>query len=489
MIDKSSVDRLEWAHQGFDGGLVTSPPSHALDGDESPDAENFDPSVLYKLFKRTGQSNFSGTHGSATGTKVRGLIAFSLEDGTQFIVAKEGTAVYNITAGNWSTTITGHPALADADEVHFCVFKNVLIMTSEESSPIAPQKWTGSGAFANLGGSPPSAKFCCVHKSKVWLMNIPSVSNGGQSQVYFSVSNNHEDWTTANSAGNFYVNPGDGMVINGCASDGDVLYISKINNTGSEGALYAVYGDTAADFKWRRIAWFGATNPRAIITTQSYVVAATQTGIYGMAGNKLIFLSNAINKTWTDLTNAQRNNAALGRYVNQIWVSYPASGSTNTKGLIFDQFYQRWSRYNPCKTRIFSTHPDGSLYGAADDAVKVRKFNTGTDDESAAISLYWYTPNLDFGSWYQDKKWSDCYLHVNAGQAVTWTVTNKINDVDAADSVSVVGNATTDPVKRLGALGSNPVGRFLSFKIAESSTSAAECYGIQIEARRFPTGR
>lgn len=475
---------LIWANQGYDGGLVTNVPAHALDGDQSPDAENFDPTQRYMLKKRLGTSNFSGTNGAPTGTLIRGLAGITYENGTTEIIAKEGTAIYNITAGNWSTTITGHPALVDGDDVHFTMYKNVLIMTSERATPMAPQKKSAAGTFSNLGGSPPSAKYCIVHKGRLFLM----CTAADPSRVYFSAINNHEDWSSADNAGNFYIAPGDGMVINGCSSDGENLYISKIAPGASNGAIFMVYGDGPSSFNWRRISWFGAVNSRAWAVNQSYVAVATQQGIFALSANRLQHLSQAVNADWLALTDAQRQACTMASYKSQIWVAYPASGATNTKALVFDTFWQRWSRYNPVTARILMTHPDGSMYGASASAtMKVLKYNTGSQDESVDITMYWYTPDLDFGAWYQDKKWTNLYLHCKS-QSVTYTIDSLIDGSDTGDAPTIAA-ATDAPVKRIVGKGGLARGRFLRIGFSETSAVTSEVYGLEVEAQAFPRGQ
>ncbi len=486
-------NRAIWSVSSFDGGVASGYPRHTLDPDQSPNAENFDPSQPYVLQKRKGQSNFSGDHGTPTGTRIRGLAAPVFEGtSSSIIVAKEGTTVYNITAGNWSTAITGHPALADADEVHFAMFSNLLIMTSEESSPIAPQKWTGSGAFASLGGSPPSAMYPAVHKGRLFLARTTT----DPSRVYFSALNNAEDWTTANNAGDFYVAKGDGYQINGICSDGEVLYVSKSNATCNEGALYAIYGDGPSDLKPpRRIAWFGATGHRGMAITHSFVVAATHRGIYGLQGNRLVYMNDNFNTDWMALTTAQRAEACVGFYGNQVWVGFPASGSTNTKAYVCDLFYQRWGLHNWGSTdraaRIFVTIGDGSLYGAAGGStIRVIKFDTGnTDIGSNAITMFWETPNLDYGQYFSDKRAAQAHLHVDSSQTVTWTVQKSIDNAAFGDSETMASN-TEGPVKRLLGLGSANSFRMIRYKISEASTSAqGRCFGLETEAELMPRTR
>jgi hypothetical protein len=481
---KDNTQSLVWANQGFDGGLVSFPPAHLLDGSESPDAQNWDPSEREKLKKRKGYYSFTGTHGSPTGTALRGLYATAFENGTQVLLAKEGTAVYNISAGNWSTTITGHPALADADNVHFTTFKNVIIMASERITPMQLQEWSGSGTWGNLSGAP-SCKYVAVHKGRIFAAN-----NGSDpSKVYFSAVNDKNDWTTADNAGNFFVAPGDGMLINGIISDGETLYISKSGINGGNGAMYAVFGDGPTSFVVRRISYFGAVSQRAMVATASYAAVATQEGIFGLSANRLIFISDPVNNYIKDLTNAERAEICLGKHKNQLWASMPApGGSSNSLTLVYDQLDQRWSKYTYAG-RIIIDHPDGNIYIASPNStIRVFRGDYGTDDLGSAIEAYWWTPDLDFGAWWLDKQWLKAALHVKV-DGRTWTLTHNIDGITNSDSYSVVGNATTDPVKTIDGYPVAATGRFFRFKIRESSTSAAEVYGLLIEAESFPGDR
>lgn len=476
--------REAWSMQGFMGGLCTSAPGHALDPDQTPDAENFDPSERFALMKRSGSSSFTGTHGSPTGTKVNGLGIFTYDDATARMLAKEGTVVNDVTAGNWTTAITGYTP-GDSDKVYFTMYKNKIIITSS-ARPAPMTLANGSNAVASLGGSPPSAIYSCVHKGRLVLANTSS----DPSRVYMSALNNEADWSTPNDATNFYVSVSDGMVINGLCSDGDVLYISKQANGSSEGALYAVFGDSPLDFRPpRRIAWFGAVNQWAFVPTQSFVVAACPTGLYGLQGTQLILLSEPVNKTWFDLTDAQRAVACVGRYKNQIYLTYPASGSTNTKSLVLDVLLGRWSRYTGHTVNQYATHPDGNLYGgSATTTIRVIKFNTGTDDIGSNISMYWYSHDIDFGDWAADKRIFQFFAHVDSSQARTWTVSYALNGTLGTDQPTLVGN-TEGPIKRFKPTQDQTTPRFYRMYLAESSSSAATAYGVAVEATVMPRSR
>ena len=482
--------RLVWAVQGFDGGLVTNYPKHALRGDQSPDAENFDPSQRYMIKKRYGTSNFSGDKGAPTGTLIRGIYAFTFNNGTTRFLAKEGTAIHDIQAGDWATTLTGL-TVADGDEMYACMLNNLIIVTN--SGLDAPVTATDTGNFSALGGSPPTAIYNCVHRRKVWLAN----TSADPSSLYYSATDNQADWTTSNDAGSLSVSKGDGYVINGLESDGDVLYISKMAPGGYEGAIYALFGNIPSEYEIRRIAWFGAVSQRAMCRLSKFVAVATPRGVYGLSGIHLVHLSDAVDKTILDLTDAQRAKIACAGYKDQLHVAYPASGSTNTKTMVVDLKTSRWSRYAYGASNIvagsYCVHPNGNLYGAATGTtIRVVRHDdsaTQADIGSTAVAMYWKTPDVDFGKWFADKHDSDFALHTLTSQTtLTWTLTHDIDGVDSGDSVTFVP-ASASPVKKFWGQKSEKHGRFWQWKIAESSSSAAEAYGFQASVVEFPLTR
>lgn len=469
--------------QGFGGGLVTDAPAHALDGTQSPDAENFDPGANNRLKKRAGWAAFAAAKGSPTGTVINGFWVGIFEDGTAQLLAKEGTVVADITGGSWGSNISGYTP-ADGDKVYFSMFNNVVIATS--SAYVAPKKKAKTGAFSALGGSPPSAAYSCTHRRRLWLAK----TSADPSRVYCSNIDNAEDWSTADAVTDFYLDKGDGQVINGMVSNGELLYISKIAGANTEGSLFAVAGDTptgARGFAIKKLCTWGAVSQWAMVSIDKYIAIASQDGIFLINGLEWTNIAAPIMASYQALTAAQKLKIVLGRKGRQLFVSYPASGSVNTKTWVFDLDARIWSRYT-YTAGIWATHPDGSLYGAAPSTtIKVDKFDTGLTDNSAAIAMYWETPNLDFGEWFADKKWFQAFLFTSSA-GNTWTLDHYIDDVDQNDNQTFV-SASGTIIKRVVGKGTEKFGRLFRFNIAESSTAAAECYGIQVEADAFPRTR
>jgi hypothetical protein len=276
------------------------------------------------------------------------------------------------------------------------------------------------------------------------------------------------------------------MVINGICSDGEVLYISKMAPGGYSGAIYAVFGTGPSTFTPpRRISWFGAYGHRAMGLTNSFAVAATPVGIVALQGATINVIGEPVNGEWLALTDAQRANACIGRYQDQLWVGYTSTGSTNDKAFVMDIPTGRWSRYSAINSRMFATSGAEILYGGSStSSVRVAKMVTdNTDIGTTAITMYWTTPYLDFGNWMGDKKCAMGWVHLKS-QAITWTLTRSYDMGAFGSSQTKTGNTSGEsPVQRFLFDQADSFCRFVSVKISEADTSLqGEAYGIGVEA-------
>jgi hypothetical protein len=322
---------------------------------------------------------------------------------------------------------------------------------------------------------------------------IIACTSAAPSRLYYSAINAPEDWSTASDAGNFYVFPGDGMVINGICSDGENLYISKMAPGGYAGAIYVVTGRGPSTFSPpQRISYFGAYGHRAMGNCNSFAVAATPEGIVALQGMSLNVIGEPVNGEWKALTDAQRANACIGAYKDQLWVGYTSTGSTNDKAFVMDIPTGRWSRYSAINSRMFALSGAQVLYGGSStSSVRVAKMVTdNTDIGTTAITMYWATPKLTFNSWTSDKRLVQSFFHFKS-QAVTWTITRSYDGAAYGDSQTKVGNTSGEaPVQRLVATQADTFARFIQVKISEADTSLqGEAYGISVEADVFERKR
>ena len=467
-----------WRGGMLDGGLVTSIPAHKLRAHQTPGGQNFDPTYTGSVRKRLGYAKFTAAAlGSPTGTFVSGLHAGVLGT-TNYVVAANGTALYDITAGNWSTAITGATITVDTP-VRMRIFNDKFLICNVGGGPYT---WAGTGAVAALAGSPPAnAQGVEIHRSRVWMWK------GTDSVMYWSALSNEADWTTTDNAGNFVVNKGDGYVLNGMISGGDFAIISKRSpsTTGTEGALYILYGSSPFDYVVRKIATVGAYSQEAMVAYDDWVAVATPRGIYGIQGKKKFKLSDPIQPTYDDIPS--KGTICAGRYKNTLRFAYPASGTANNRELVLDVERGVWG-YNTGKTiRIYANHPNGNLQsGTSGTSILVWTEDSGTNDDGAAINFYWETPDMYFDVLEAAKRLNSFHVHAKNTGSYTLAVEHYIEGTAQSygDTMAV---ATEGPVKKFVMF--NKIGNKHRMRITNNAADQAiEIYDLEAYARVFEPG-
>lgn len=453
----------------LDGGLVTRVPAHSLLSHQSPDAQNFDPSEVGACKKRKGYVKFtSAAKVTPTGTFVSGLTAAATSAGTVYVLASEGTALHDITAGNWATTISGATITVDT-LVRMFMFNDLFIICNQGGGPY---KWNNTGNAAALGGSPPAnARGGGVHRSRAFLYT------GTSSVLSFSALSDPEDWTTADNAGSITINKGDGYVVNGFMSGGDFALVSKIapSSGGKEGALYALFGSSPFDFNVKRISSVGAWGQEAMLQYDNMVFIATNRGVYAINGRNWARIDDPVFPTYDAIPN--KGTIALGREGKKLRVSYPASGSANNRELIYDIERGVWGLNTGKTNRLYANHPDGRLLmGTSGTSILVWEDENGTSDDSAAINFYWKTPEFNFGNSAYNRRLYSAHFQVSNSNTATLTLDHLVNG--SSQSWGQTMSTSTDfPVKRF-ATKSTP-GKLHQLSITDNSTSGqTKLFGI-----------
>lgn len=462
----------------LDGGLVTRVPAHSLLAHQSPDAQNFDPSEVGAVKKRKGYIKFtSPAKAVPTGTFVSGLYGAATSGGTAYILATEGTALHDITAGNWSTTITGATITVDT-MVRMFMFNDVFVICNPGGGPY---KWTGSGAAASLGGSPPAnARGGGVHRSRAWLYTNTSV-------LSYSALSTPEDWTSTDNAGSITINKGDGFIINGFVSGGDFALISKIapSSGGKEGALYALFGSSPFDFNIKRIASIGAVGQEAMLQYDNMIFVATHRGIYAINGRNFARIDDPIAPTYEAIPN--KGTIALGKYGKHIHVAYPASGSANNREFIYDVERGVWGLNSGKAPRLYANHPDGRLlFGTSGSTILVWEDESGNNDDGSNINFYWTTPEFAFSNPAITRRLNGAHFQVSNSVTTTLALEHYVNGT-AQTWAQTMSTSTDFPVRRYTAKAT--VGKLHQLKITNNTSDGqTKLYGIAAYAEEYQPG-
>lgn len=462
----------------LDGGLVTRVPAHSLLSHQSPDAQNFDPSEVGACKKRKGFIKFTGSaKGSPTGNFVSGLFAAATSGGTAFVLASEGTALHDITAGNWATTVAGVTITVDT-MVRMFMFNDLFIICNQGGGPF---KWTGSGAAASLGGSPPAnARGGGIHRSRTWLYTNTST-------LSYSALSDPEDWTSVDNAGSISINKNDGFIINGFISGGDFAIVSKIapSSGGKEGALYALFGTSPFDFSVKKIATVGALGQEAMLQYDNMTFIATNRGIYAVNGRNWARIDDPIFPTYDAIPN--KGTIALGRYGKTIRVAYPASGSANNREFIYDVERGTWGLNTGKTNRVYTNHPDGRvLMGTSGTSILVWEDENGANDDGSNINFYWTTPEFNYGNPAISRRLSAAHFHASNSVTSTLSLEHYVNGASQTWAQTMATN-TDYPVKRVTAKATP--GKLHQLKITDNSTNGqVKLFGITAYAEEYQPG-
>jgi|TARA_Y100000310_G_scaffold341232_1_gene439730 hypothetical protein len=491
---KSTVEETAW----LSGGLNSNDPAHMISNNQSPDALNFDPSEPHGAVKRQGFSRWTvedppAGHG---GTFVSGLYGSTFTSGDRHILAAVGTRLYNLGDGSVTDWTDATPDLLSgtaitADEpVRMIMFGDVICIFNPGGGP---HKWVGGSgapvAALEVAGSPPAspstkidnAKGAALHKQRLFAWGVPATP----SRMYWCAAGVPTDWSTEDNAGSEDIFIDDGSVINGIQSSGDVLWISKksANSAGTEGAIYGWFGNTPSTSTIKPIAHFSALSQEAMLNYDGVMIIASEEGVFSLSGRGIALLSRDIQSEYLAIPN--KATICLGRYQNQVWMAYPASGSDNNRVLVLDMALGRWSKYSGNgNIKVMANHPDGTLLTgrASGDILVDRQVHgqtdnwDGSDDDGSAINFYWSTPDLSFGDFSKDKVGKLFFVHAKDTGDYNVTMTRYLDGELQTDSVaysfSVQGTGNIDRVvERMVLPSGDRASKFIRFRLTNNTAS------------------
>lgn len=190
------------------GGLNTSQDSATIEPNELVQADHLIFGVRGSRKKRDG-INFNWDDQSDTSTSVilQKDFWYGTTSRTQARVAVWGDkAVYSYTSSGvrsadlfggtaWGSTVTK----ASAE-----VLNNLLIIAVDGTGNVM-KKWAGSGNVEDLGGTPPAASICRVHKGRLFTNDKTDVD-----RLHYSPVQQPEVWGGVDDSGAFSIGKGDG---------------------------------------------------------------------------------------------------------------------------------------------------------------------------------------------------------------------------------------------------------------------------------------
>ena len=181
-------------------GLDTSKPAEWITDQNSPNCQNVD-DFQGQIRKRFGFPVIGAQMGG-TNKEILAGSEFKRNNVTfVFRVGSDRAESLNTGSGAWSTISGSVLSSTEDDEVAICTpflsGERIAVFTS---ATYVPQKWTGTGNHADLGGTPPKAKYCEAFGAYMILAHI--TDDGGSShrtRVQWSDTGDPEEWDAATS--------------------------------------------------------------------------------------------------------------------------------------------------------------------------------------------------------------------------------------------------------------------------------------------------
>lgn len=459
--------------RAINGGIVTAVPGNLVGVSESPDSENVDPTDVLGATTRTGSSQF-GVDGAtaASGTKGMGLYPWTRNAGTFYAFVANGTLIYSVDSGSWLTVAT---AVSTDSIMQAANLNNYLVVVA---SGIAPQISTNGTSLAALGGTPPSlAKYATTFVQKVFLSGNPTAPN----TIYWSKSNDPENWTATNDAGSGIIGDGDGDTIQGIQGTKRSLYVFKRQNS------YVMIGDSPFNFEVSRLKNIGLVSQFGTATTGEGCFWASDSGIYYAQGAEVTRISDPIKATYDAISD--KTTIALEVKGDKLYCFYKSSSSSteNDKCLVLAYARQMpdggvrgvWGRYTPYAYSVAKAARDGNLYAVtAASSLQLWKIDTG--DSPGSISCYWNTPDQDFGDDYAYKNLVRYFVTAKAPNSTTTLTIQFYNEAGSVGSQLTQTIGTTGSYQIVNGVpggGASVTGRFLRMKM--SWTGQLTVYGYK----------
>ena len=377
---------LEDIRGKFDSGMVTGKSAMDLGTSESPLARNINPADALGGQTRPG-STFFGSIAAGSGFIGAGLFAWARNAGTTYHLISFGTSIYSMDSSGSSVVVkTG---LNSDTYMAGAALANLGVIVA---ASMAPQVSSLGSTLQNLGGTPPSlARYVAIYAAKAWLAGDPS----NPTKISFSVSNNPEDWTTANNAGNITIGDS-GDIIKGLEGTKRALYVFMRKS------LYIVTGDSPFNFRVDLMANIGLVSEYGHATDGQGCFFASDDGIYYVSGYNIALISEKIADTYANISD--KSTLSLEVKSDKLFMTYKDTGDTqNSKAMVL-AFKRKmsdgrvdgvWMQYTGQPYQVLDTSRSNALYAVTNaSSLQVYEIDTGT---SGAVTAVWYTPHYDFG--------------------------------------------------------------------------------------------
>lgn len=386
------------------GGLNTSVDESMIPANQLTVADNVIFDTRGSRKKREG-INFNWATAVGDGGSVIKLHDFwfgaSTREQTLVAISSAG-GVYDISAGGAPAAVTtgGTAWTTPLDKASTLTFNNKLLIAPSGAGNVM-KMWAGSGALADVPGTPPEASALCEHVGRIWCN-----SKENPDRLYYSPVGDHTLWNGAGDSGGFDIGAGDGDPdgIIGLASFRGDLFVFKRTKT------YRVVGQFPEDMQVIKLSDSTGciAHDSLVPVEQDDLMWVSERGVHSMAATQNYgdfsssYMSVDVQRTFNDDFTRSRLKYTQGAYLPNInsvvWTFTEESGANKqlTTGavqntlMLYNLPLKAWYRWPdlPCAALLVANDPDQKRFYFGSHTGKTAKAFTGQryDTSPAGVS-------------------------------------------------------------------------------------------------------
>lgn len=450
------------------------------------------PNDKAQLFKRGGYAYASADISATVATTsyiTAGIIA-EYAASTKHVVVDEDGRVIEVTSASTTTDIGAGVTTLQNPVMHRAT---VIIPASGGATNPKSLTNTGSYTLADLGGSPPQAKYATVFKDRTVLANTTAQPQ----RVYFSDAGDPAGWDTTNTYWDFP------LPVTGVRGVGNVLLVFHTGYTSRLiGSVPPPQGDFRADDRKFN---YGCTDARSIASYNDQVIFASPEGIYitdGLTAEDMTKQAGMLSYWQETLASYSSSTYTIvGEVIkDDYWYAVMDGSSFVDAGMISLSPYEArsWVRHSNIDARCMyaSQGATDELYFGRRGAARVGKISTcylptstvKNDGDGTAVA-----PVLET-AYYKDKPgkktWRRVYVNYDLRDSASDNPTLTVSYITSPEATSYT-NVTdlagaSDPLDETTELTRvrrylNKTAHGMAFKITQSNASSAT-YGYELEA-------
>ena len=248
------------------------------------------------------------------------------------------------------------------------------------------REWSGTGAAAVAGGSPPFGKYVQVHKNRMFIAGVASL----RSRLYYSDLADAETWPVLNFID---VGKGDGDTITGLTVLLDTLVIYKTNS------VWMLTGSSSSDFVLRRVTdEAGSSSNKSLSLVKNSLIGIATDGVRLFDGIKSITASDKIEVTFEGLNRTQLALAEGVTFDHHYYLAVPEGSSIyNNVVLVYDLIRAAWTVYRGMNVGAWCIwrryNKDYLLFGSATTG-QVYQYPSTYSDAGVAIDAFAVTKQM-----------------------------------------------------------------------------------------------